>query len=166
MASSVRAEVKGLKEVQRNLEQAVKDLHGGETLQAMRDSTLMVEASAKRNLVGYQGKMVGGVDSGRLRASITPEVNINGNIIMGVVGSNVKYAPFVEFDTKPHWVPKGVLAIWAKRHHVKESIVRWGISRHGTKGKHYLQRAFETNEEKIKARFEKAVAALTRKAND
>lgn len=165
MASAIQAEVKGLKETQKNLEQAVKDLQGGVMLQAMRDATLLVERDAKRGLVGYQSKEVGGVNTGILRASIIPEVNIHGSEMTGVVGSNVKYAPYVEFDTKPHWVPKGVLALWAKRHHVKESVVRWSIARKGTKGKHFLENAFTTNYPKIVRRFKDAVKQIVGEAN-
>lgn len=165
MPSSVSVELKGLRETQRNLEQLVKDLTGPPMLDGMRDSTLMVQRDAKRNLVARQSKEVGGSDTGILRASITPEVTVQGRQVVGIVGSNKQYAPYVELDTRPHWVPKGVLAVWARRHHVTESIVRWGIARHGTKGKHYLERAFTENETKIKARLERAVAKMAEEAN-
>ncbi len=40
------------------------------------------------------------VDIGHLMRSITNEVNIHENVITGVVGTNVKYAPYVELGTR------------------------------------------------------------------
>lgn len=39
------------------------------------------------------------VDTGRLRASITHEVRKEGDQIVGLVGTNVEYAPHLEFGT-------------------------------------------------------------------
>lgn len=39
------------------------------------------------------------VDTGRLRSSITHEVGRDGEGLVGTVGSNVEYAPYVEFGT-------------------------------------------------------------------
>lgn len=132
------------------MEQVVSDLQGGPFLEAMRDATLLVTRDAKKFAPG---------DTGRLRASIAPEVRTQGREVIGVVGSNVKYAPYVETGTRPHWVPKGVLETWARRHGKTESEVRHSIAIFGTsvkamktlgtKGFRYLERAFEENTEKI-----------------
>src|SRR5512139_1018538 len=152
----ISAEVKGLREAQRNMEQAVRDIRGTPMINAMRDATLYVTRDAKINAP---------VDTGRLRASITPDVTTMGNEITGVVGSNVTYAPYVELGTRPHWVPKGALAVWARRHHLPESAVRWAIAQRGTAPRRYLQDAFETNKSKIEARFNRAVEEIVKKAN-
>lgn len=165
MPASISTEIKGLKETQRNMEKAVRDLHGTPMLNAMRDAALMVERDAKNNLVGYESPSVGGVDTGRLRASITPEVTTHGDTVQGVVGSNVKYAPYVEFDTRPHWPPLAALEVWARRHHTTAYLVARAISIRGTIGKHYLQRAFDANKDKIEARLGKAVEGIVRDAN-
>lgn len=39
------------------------------------------------------------VDTGRLRSSITHELQVDGQGVFGVVGTNVDYAPHVEFGT-------------------------------------------------------------------
>lgn len=172
MPSKISAEIKGLKETQRNLEKAVSDLRGTPVLNAMRDATLLVERDAKRGLVGYQSPSVGGVNTGRVRASITPEVKTQGAEVVGVVGSNVKYAPYVEFDTKPHWpYDKTVskenqpIVLWARRHHADPFLVARAISRRGTIGKHFLQKAFDGNKGKIEGYFQKAVKKITEDAN-
>lgn len=165
MPTKISAEIRGLKETQKALEQAAKDLRGTPMTNAMRDATLLVTRDAKSNLVGYQSPSIGGVNTGRLRASITPEVRQSGEEVQGIVGSNVTYAPFVEFDTRPHWPPIAALRVWAERHHANAFLVARAISRRGTIGKHYLQKAFDTNKGKIEARFQKAVEQITRDAN-
>ena len=74
-----------------------------------------------------QAKLMAPVDTGRLRALITSEVRVSGNDIIGVVGTNVAYAPEIEHGTGalgdpdvPHasWhsPPSGALNLWASRH--------------------------------------------------
>ena len=88
MATSV--EVRGLKETQRRLTQAVRDINGPPVVNAMRNATLIVQRDAKINAP---------VDTGRLRASITPSV-MTSPVLQGVIGSNVVYAPMQELGTK------------------------------------------------------------------
>lgn len=158
--ASLSSEVRGLRETQANMEKIVADLRGGPFEHGMRDATLVVERAAKMNLVGYEGPTVGGVDTGRLRASITPEVRSLGDSIQGVVGSNVSYAPFQEVGTRPFWPPIAALETWARRHGTTAFVVARAISRRGIKGKRYLQRAFEDNKDRIIAMLEKAVAGI------
>lgn len=120
--ASVRAEVRGLKETQRNMEKIVRDLRGEPFLGAMRKATLIVQRSAKMNSP---------VDTGRLRASITPEVRTMGKRVFGVVGSNVTYAARME---QP------------------------GRSRVGRRP--YLQPALEENKEKIVKLLDSAVGRI------
>jgi len=89
---TIKAEIKGLRETQKEMERVVRELRGGKFLEAMRKATLIVQAAAKRKAP---------VDTGRLRASITPEVRATpGSGMRGVVGSIVKYAPYQELGTK------------------------------------------------------------------
>jgi HK97 gp10 family phage protein len=39
------------------------------------------------------------VDTGRLRSSISTAIIVDGRSISGIVGTNVEYAPYVEFGT-------------------------------------------------------------------
>ena len=136
----VRTEIRGLRETQAKMTQVVKDLQGGPMLDGMRQATLIVLADAKR---------LAPVDTGRLRASITPEVRQQSNVIQGVVGSNVAYAPCVETGTRPHWPPPGALAVWARRHGMSEALIRFIIGTRGTKKHPYLQPALEKNVSRI-----------------
>jgi hypothetical protein len=120
-------------------------------IEAMRDSTLLVVRDARKNAP---------VDTGRLRASIVPEVRRRERTIEGIVGSNVVYAPYMELGTRPHWPPMDALEVWARRHGTSAFIVARAISRRGTKALHYLKRAVDSNLGKIKNRLSKAVGAI------
>jgi len=83
--------IQGLKETQANMERILKELEGPPMTEAMRDAAPIAQKDAKRNAP---------VLTGRLQASITSQVVTQGKAIMGVVGSNVTYAPFVEYGTR------------------------------------------------------------------
>ena len=146
--SAASLEVKGLREAQAKTEQLVRQMQGGAMLQAMRDATMAIDRDAKRNAP---------VDTGRLRASITPEIRMDGHEIIGVVGSNVVYAPFMELGTRPHFPPLGALTVWARRHGTTAFVVARAIARKGTKARRFLQNAFEKNAQYAYNRFKKAV---------
>jgi HK97 gp10 family phage protein len=83
------------------MEQVVRDVQGPPMINAARDATLLVTGDAKRNVPPR-------VDTSRMRASIAPEIRTGaagGTVVQGVVGSNVKYAPYQELGTRyitPH----------------------------------------------------------------
>ena len=81
MAIGVTLEVKGLQELQKKLraEVVIKPLHAG-----IKKATLLLQREVAMATV---------VDTGRLRASITPKLMGS----FGQVGTNVQYAPIVEF---------------------------------------------------------------------
>ena len=105
-------EIRGLKALQAKAAQMIEDLHGKPMLDGMRRATMLVSKDAK---------ILSPVDTGLLRSSITPDVELEGWNVIGVVGSNVFYAPYQETGTS-----------------------------RGLKGKRYLQRAFEKNLTAIK----------------
>jgi len=150
----IDVEVQGLIETQRKLEQVVADIHGTPIVNAMKDATLLVQRGAKINAP---------VDTGRLRASITPEIRTMGNEVQGVVGSNVAYAPFMELGTRPHWPPIAALEVWAQRHGTTAYLVARAIARKGMKAREFLKKAFEDAKDRIYARFDKAVQEVVNK---
>ncbi len=152
----IETEIKGLLETQRKLEQVVADLRGQPMLTAMRDATLIVQRSARQ---------LAPVDTGRLRASITPEVRgdpMSGNIT-GVVGSNVEQAAPMELGTKPHFPPLSALQVWARRHGVNAYAVARAIALRGLKPRRYLQGAFEQNRERVVQIIGDGVAKIVNK---
>ena len=150
----IDVEIQGLIETQRKLEQVAAEVHGTPIVNAMKDATLLVQRGAKINAP---------VDTGRLRASITPEIRTMGNEVQGVVGSNVAYAPFMELGTRPHWPPIAALEVWAQRHGTTAFLVARAIARKGTKAREFLKKAFEDAKDRIYARFEKAVQEVVNK---
>lgn len=154
--STFSYDVKGLRETTAKMEQVVRDLHGEPMLEGMRDATLLVQGTART---------LAPVDTGRLRASVLPEVRnepLTGSVI-GVVGSSVEHAPYMELGTKPHWPPLAALETWAKRHGTTAFAVARAIARRGTKAYRYLQGAVEQNESKIVALIGDAVGRIVEK---
>lgn len=163
MMSGIDLEVIGALETQREMERVITDLHGRPMMQAMREAALVVEGDAKRNAP---------VDTGRLRASIASEVRtVGGGVptVLGVVGSNVVYAPWMEYGTgtfagqQRHYPPPVELAQWALRkgldaHQVAHSIFMAG----GLKPRRYLQRAFESNRGRIVRIIGRGVEGIVR----
>lgn len=151
MPDAVDIEVIGLKETQKHMDEIARNVNGAPMVNAIRDATLLVTGDARR---------IAPVDTGRLRASIMPEVRTMSNEVIGVVGSNVHYAPYMELGTRPHWPPSGALAVWARRHGVSEFVIRRAIAVRGTKARRFLQGAFEKNKAAIIRRIEQAIGNI------
>lgn len=107
-------------------------------LDAMRKSVFLVEAEAKA-LVPRR--------TGRLFSSIQGDVAA-GDEIQGTVGTNVEYAPFVEFGTGPHDIaPVHALAL-----HFEiggRSVFAARVHHPGTKAEPYLGPALERSKPSI-----------------
>jgi len=163
MTEMVDYKVQGEIELQEKINQMIRDLHGQPVLDAMRQSTLEVEGEAKNNLVSWQNKQVGGVDRGDLRSSITPEVTTRGDVVIGIVGSKLEYAPHVEYDCRKHFPPISALTLWAERHHTSAYLVAISIARKGTIGKKYIRNAIEKKRQTIHDLFKKAAGDVVNK---
>lgn len=107
------------------------------------------------------------VDRGILRSSIRTEVRTGAGPILvhGQVftGTQAPYAPFVEFGTRPHWVPIAPLKGWAHRVLGDEELawrVRWAIAQRGTKPRPYFGPAVA----QVRPRFTLAIAAAGHRA--
>ncbi len=133
--------VEGLKEVQRFLESRIQALQGPPIFAAMREATMIVQVAART------GKAMP-VDTGRLRASITPEVTQMAGTTVGIVGSNVSYAPYQELGFRAHFVPAQYIGTWATRHGFKFTGL-WVSGR----ARKFLLKAFTRNIRKIEQIF-------------
>ncbi len=93
------------------------------------------------------------VDVGRYRSSISTQLRSDKQVI---VGSNVKYAPEVEFGRKPgKWPLPGSLQPWARRHgfpsgSAGDFLVRRIIFLRGVKEQPALRNALKASQSKIK----------------
>lgn len=137
--------VEGLRELMAKLE----NMKGNST-EALKKGVgracARIQADAKRNCV---------VDTGRLRASIVTEVHTEGNTVVGTVGTNVEYAPYVEFGTGKKGDP-------SVEHTTKDSWVYNSNGRfytsHGNEPKPFLYPAFIANKDKIENDIADSVA--------
>ena len=159
----IEMDVKGMKEVQAKMTQVARDMTGHPMKGGMSKATLLVQRDARKNAP---------VDRGPLRASITPEVVVQSNVVQGVVGSNVKYAPYQELGTRRgHKVPWIPFFRWAMRKvggakkaaGALASVARASIRIRGIKAKRYLQRALEDNADKIYRILGKTVGHIVEK---
>lgn len=112
--------------------------------QAMEQACILVENEAKIKCP---------VDNGLLRNSITHYIEGNPNELVGVVGTNVEYAPYVEFGTGIYSsLGNGRQDRWK----YKDAKGEW----HSTIGQHpqpYLQPALEENRRKIEKMFKEQI---------
>jgi len=151
---SVRGEKSVIAEIDRfsdDLKGAVKDV--------VNISAFAIDRNAKRRLQPWNPPE-GGVDTGLLRSPNGIRVLFYNSNMAASVGSNLFYAPFVEFGTRPHWPPKGALQRWAERHGMDDEFpIRRAIARYGTLAHPFLFPSFEEE----KPRFVKAITDAIKK---
>lgn len=134
--------------------------------QFLEASALVIEGYARENAP---------VDTGRLRGSIAYSIDSSPTPLYAKVGTNVAYAPYMEYGTgqlsdNPSAVagwqfPKGPeLDVWAKRHgfekgaHVAD-IIRW---KGGLEPRRYLRRAMETSKSAVRRLLKTMAAEIER----
>jgi HK97 gp10 family phage protein len=136
MASVLSAKVTGEKDLQGML-QSIRRVLPEYAAKAVSAHAIAVQARAKQNISDIPA-----VDTGRLRSSI----KIQGSGISARVGSDVNYAPSIEFGTRPHFPPLEPIRQWCRRHQLPEGIayvIARKIARNGTPAKPFLFPAFE-----------------------
>lgn len=148
---SFQIKIENDKQVRDNLRRIAIDLHGKPIVDAMTKAVLIVERRAKKNAP---------VDTGRLRNSITHAIESSGGLnphVRGIVGTNVKYAPYMEFGTgtfvgrPPHKVPVSAVEGWARRHGINPYLVAKAImDRGGLEGHEYFGNAIKDSEREIR----------------
>ena len=128
----------GQKEFKKSLNEA-KDLIIREVYFNVTKACLLVESEAKKECP---------FDEGRLRASITSQIEKTDKSIIGHIGSNVDYAPYVHFGTgiyaengqgrKTPWLWIGDSTKWKGAHWTR-----------GQKPKPFLRDALNNNKNRI-----------------
>jgi len=115
-----------------------------ETIESLQKKGQLLDTNirAALNKIGFEvengAKTKVPVDTGRLRSSIVPQVSKSGGTYRLLVGSNVKYAPYIEYGTKPHFVPTRAISTWLKRHGLQQKVLeRTGLWVH-KKGKKWF----------------------------
>lgn len=122
-------------------------------------------AEQTASLLEREAKKHTPVDTGNLRNSITTKVTTQDDRVIGVIGSNVKYAMAFEKGTRPHFPPTRALEGWARRHGAVAFLVARAISKRGTKGYFMFQKALEDNQRRVIQFFENYNKQITREAN-
>lgn len=161
MAAETKVTIKGGEAIQRAL-------LGPELLQRPVRKALW----ASTGEVELQAKLLAPSDRGRLRNTIRSRVLGIGLKLLGRVRVGAKYAPYVEFGTRPHWPPRftngwPTLQPWAKRHGFPSGvrgsdIVRAIIARKGTRAQPFMEPALQQSEGKIKLFLAKAAREIER----
>ena len=82
------SDIRGIDELNAKLDRMASASIGA----AVGKAALFVQGAAKANVL---------VDNGELRGSIYTDVTVQGDSATGIVYTNKKYAPFVEFGTGP-----------------------------------------------------------------
>lgn len=123
--------------------------------QGIMAGCLLVERDAKLNVKS---------NTGALRESITHQVFVSDKEVKGVIGSNFKYAPFIEFGTGPIGAAaKPAIAEKLNITYTNEPWVYYSDSKEqffttsGQPGVPYLYPALENNKEEIKEMIARAV---------
>ena len=111
--------ITGLEQVVKNLEAYTANKRK-QIMGVLDMSALNIETYAKENLGN-----AGAVDEGRLRSSVVRQAI--GDMVR-TVGTNVEYAPAIEFGRSPGKMPPvEPLKGWARRHGLPEGAA-WGIA--------------------------------------
>ena len=103
-----------------------------------------LDRAIKNSLIKIQRRAMkkAPVDTGLLRA----RWNMSVNFLRGVLKPESKYATFVEYGTKPHWVGIKHLEGWARRHGISPFTVQSKIAKKGTKAQPFLEPAVNERE--------------------
>jgi hypothetical protein len=112
-------------------------------------------------------------DRGGLRSSIATKVFSMFTQVIGIVGTVLFYAPYLEFGTgtqsdgpggsgKRHWPPGDALNTWAKRHGFDSGaqVARIIGMRGGIKPRRYFRRGFKAAEAEVMRHFEACLDAV------
>lgn len=152
---SYSVEIHGLKELEGKIGRA-PEIVRDELVGAMGKSVLLVERGAK---------VKAPVNIGQLRSSISGQVKQPlGDEVIGVIGSELEYAPAMEKGATPHFPPMRPLAYWAQRKLGVDPgsarklafLIARKIARYGLRARPYLEPALDEAQAGIVRLFEAA----------
>ncbi|MBI4063469.1 MAG: HK97 gp10 family phage protein [Elusimicrobia bacterium] len=122
-------------------------------VKGMRDSAILVQSLTKTNAPVFRGL---------LRVSILQGVSLEGNRIVGHVGSALAYASVVEFGRTTGWFPNvSELKVWARRKlgdERKAFVVGRAIKTRGFRKQPYLLPALESARPRVEIIFQSRLA--------
>jgi len=106
--------------------------------------TLLIQRASRDNVHSDRGRLVDSIDR-EIDTALLP--------LWGKVGSDLDYAPYVEFGTGPHMPPVAPLEAWAARHGMpgKGYAIALGILHNGTEGQRFLRGGVEDAQSGVNA---------------
>lgn len=143
-------EFEGIQEQVRKFDQADEKVRRG-LMRAMSDSVKTIARLTRSNA---PGSIAGGVDHDVMA---TPDEGI-----VGEVTASPFTARFVEFGTAPHGVGSDVIAAEMGVDQDEAFLIARSISRKGTRGQHFMYRAFAKSQRAIVSFFDRALKRITR----
>lgn len=153
-----RVQVVNDNETRQFLENVATAMHGDEMMQTMHRATTVLMNDARK---------FAPVDTGRLRASIAANVRSVGapRRVEGVVGTNVEYAPYMEYGTThTRMPPVSALEGWARRHNTSAYQVARAILRNGgLKAREFFKQSVDKNEQRVISMFDGFVTEVIRR---
>ena len=143
------AELRGFEEQIRKFDQE-DEIVRSRLMRAMSDSVKAVARITKNTAPGTLGA---GIDH---EVMATPDEGIVGRVL-----SREFFARFVEFGTAKHGVSSDVIAEQMGVDRDSAFMIARSIARKGTRGRHFMFRAFKSAERGIKSFFDRAVKRIT-----
>lgn len=138
MAVGLTIEIEGAKELIRVLEGVNRDLKGDRLLEAWERMVEMIGSSAREYAP---------FDLGYLFASIMEEVLEVADGPLGVIYSDLPYAPFQERGTDPYFPNLYALEDWADRHGMSAWSVAIAILARGVPAKKFFEQSLLENQD-------------------
>jgi HK97 gp10 family phage protein len=114
--------------------------YGGQVIASV-EKAKKVALTAACKIVQSDAKPLAAIDTGALRGSITYKVSAND----GKVGTNVEYAPHIEFGTKAHTISVKSAKVLSDG----KSIFGKTVKHPGTSAQPFLRPALDRNRQKI-----------------
>ena len=124
---------------------------------------IRVQTSRSARNIERKAKLAVSVDTGVLRGSIQPQFFDDG--MTADIGTNIEYAPFVEFGRLAgRMPPPDALEGWARRHGMagEEFMIARAIGRFGVKERPFLIPAYESEKSAYLSSVRKILAGLGR----
>lgn len=125
-----------------------------EVASGLQQASLDVEGQAKR---------LAPVRTGNLRRSIGSTVAPIGGNATGVIFASAKYAPFVEYGTRPHTPPLAAIQRWASRKGLPAGAIWMAIRQKGTKPHPFMEPALEAKRGSVLQRMQQAIDAAVKR---
>lgn len=140
MAQELTIEIEGAKELLRVIEGVDRGLKGNRLREAWERMVEMIGSSAREYAP---------FDLGYLLASIMEEVLEIDDELVGVIYSDLPYAPFQERGTDPYFPNLFALEDWADRHGMSAWSVAMAILARGVPAKKFFERSLLENQDEV-----------------